>query len=1529
MKQPKHIEAIYPLSPMQQGMLFHTLYDPQSVMYFEQFCCRLRGDLDIQKFQAAWAHVTEYHPILRTAFVWQGKKQLQAVFKSVELPWLLLDWRDVPTEERLSRLLSWMDADRQQGFDLHRPPLMRFALLRVDENAYRFVWSHHHLLIDGWSLPIILREVLVTYEALRHDQAPALSPAQPYKAYITWLQQQDLAQAAAFWKETLGDFSTPTPLVSPTETFDHPTSPRYAEVDAELAPDVTARLQDLARRYQVTLSTLVQGAWALLLHHYCGADDVLFGTTVAGRPHEINGVEEMVGLFINTLPLRVPIEIEESLGTWLQTLQQRQTAMRAFEYSPLNKVQGWSGVAPEVPLFESLVVFESYPLEATLQDARSSLSIEDVIPKEHSNYPLTLIAHPGECLQCIFSYDEQRFDEITVARLARHFGNLLEGFLTHGNQPLLALSPLSEAERETMLQTWNATRTDYPRQQSIHALFEAQVARTPDAVAVTFEGERLTYRELDRRANQLAHHLRALDVGLETPVGLLTERSLEMVVGTLAILKAGGGYVPLNPDDPKARLRFLMNDTQMPVLLVQAALQDKVPVDDATRVVLDAEAGALAQMPETPPAVGVTPQHLAYIMYTSGSTGRPKGVPVTHQNVVRLVRNTNYATFSPDDVFLQFAPISFDAATLEIWGPLLNGGRLAVFPPELPGLDALGEFIQQEGVTTLWLTAGLFHQMVDNQLASLRGVRQLLAGGDVLSVPHVQKVLRQMQGDPERVLINGYGPTECTTFSCCYPMQRLDQVGRVVSIGRPIANAEAYILDRWMRPVPIGAPGELYIGGGGVARGYLRRPALTAERFVPHPFSDEPGARLYKTGDLARYLPDGRIEFLGRVDFQVKIRGFRVEPEEIAATLIQHRAVKEAVVVVHQDRREHKRLVAYLVPAMPVPPSLRELTRFLKRSLPDYMIPADFMVLDEMPLTPNGKIDRRALPSPERDLVDADYVAPRTPQEQTLAAIWSEVLGVDKVGARANFFALGGDSILSIQMVSRAAKEGLHFEVRQVFNHPVLADLAAVARTRAEAGEEPTEVSGTARLTPVQRWFFELPLPDPHHFNQAFLLDVRDTSLTPEMVEQAVNYLTNYHDTLRLRYRRTETGWEQSYAPAPITVPFRRVDLSALDDAAQQAALAEALAQAQAGLDIVEGPLTRCIWFGFGPAQPPRFFWVIHHLIVDGVSWRILLGDLEAACRQLQAGAEIDLQVKTTSYQSWAAQLHGSAEDALREADYWIATLQKATEALPVDHDAPPAENIEANAVMAEATLDEAQTQALLKEVPQAYNTEINDVLLAALGITLRRWTGRADALVELEGHGRVDRFEGVNLSRTVGWFTTMYPVRLEIPNPRDLGATLKSVKEQLRRVPQQGLGYGILRYLRDDAVAAQLATLPHPPVRFNYMGQYDQGVGEDALFVPLSDDTGPMVDPQAPRQHLIDIAGGIVRGKLWLGWAYCPAFHDAATVEALVADFEETLRRIIAHCCEQEEREFTPSDFPEARLDQASLDDLLSVIDQ
>jgi amino acid adenylation domain-containing protein len=1367
----KNVEDVYPLASTQQGILFHNFYDPSSAMYFEIITWTIHGEVNVPAFTKAWQSVVDRHPILRTLFVWEGLDEpLQVVRKHVELPLTFEDWRGVDPEVQQQRVEEFFAKERARGFDLSTAPLMRIALIQLADDVYRFVWSWHHVLIDGWSASVIFNDVFNFYETLAQGYQLKVEPGRPFRDYIVWVRQQDLSEAEAFWRETLSGFEAPTSFgVDNGKASIH----SYKEEQLRLSAATSDALQAFARRYQLTLNTLFQGAWAILLSRYSSARDVVFGVAVSGRPPQLRDVESIVGLLVNTLPARIEVTPGATLLPWLRQIQEHQVRMRKYEYTPLMQLQKWSDVPKGTQLFESILGFENHPIDSSLGTRHAKAELRDVIHYHHATgYALNVMVEPGRELLLKIMYDVGRFEAPAVRQILSHFQQLLASSVANPEAKLDDLEMLSLGERNQLVAEWSGSRTAYPRESSIQELFEAEVERRPEAVAVIFDEEQLTYRELNERANQLAHHLRGLGVGPETLVALCVERSLELIVGLLGILKAGGAYVPLDPYYPPERLAFMLEDSAAPVLLTQKWFADILPAKSKI-VCIDSDWNQIAASSTDNPVNQNSADSLAYLMYTSGSTGQPKGIGIPHRGVVRLVRNTNYADFGPDQTLLQLAPISFDASTFEVWGSLLNGGRLVVMPPDQPSLEELARALQQHGITTLFLTTGLFHVMVNGQLESLLGLRRLLAGGEVLSPHAVNQVL---EAGGALTFCDIYGPTENTTYSTFYPMQSGATFGATVPIGKPINNTFVYVLDRELRPTPAGVPGELFLGGDGLARGYHKRPELTAERFVPNPFSDVPGARLYRTGDRVRFLADGNIEFIGRFDFQVKVRGFRIELGEIETVLAGHDAVKEVVVEMRGDVSEEKRLVAYLVSKPEAELSTDELRQYLSEKLPDYMMPNSFVMLDSMPLTNNGKVDRKALPEPDtqrRELAES-YVAPRTQVEQQLSEIWSTMLDVELVGVNDNFFELGGHSLLATQLISAVREKfGVELPLRSLFDSPTVAGIAEHinAATPEQKSTVPV-ISRTDRnralpLSFAQKrmWFLNLLEPESAYYNVPLAMRLTGR-LDTDALEKAINEVIRRHEVLRTTFENRDGDAVQVIHEAV------HLDLT-VEEIDEDRVVELAMEESTKPFDLGRWPLLRMRLLKLGPENFVALF-TMHHIISDGWSMGVLVREVAALYAAFVEGKPSPLPELPLQYADFAAWqqkwLRGSVLD--EQLEYWKKQLSGAPTVLelPIDKPRPAIQKFRgANEVF---SVPKDVTEQLLALSRQEGAT-LFMTLLAAFNVLLYRYTGQSDILLgtPIANRNRAE-IEGL-----IGFFVNTLVLRAQMESDESFLSLLRQVR--------------------------------------------------------------------------------------------------------------------------------------------------------
>ncbi len=1042
-----NIQDIYELSPLQQGILFHSLYAPESAVYFVQLCYSLKGNLNILAFEQAWQEVVNHHTILRTAFYGENlEKPLQVVHREAKISLIQHDWQNINPNEQPQKLQAFLESDRTANFDLTQPCLMRLHLIRYTDDDYYFIWSKHHLILDGWSTALVLKKVVEIYQSLCQCESLPLVLSSSFGDYIGWLQQQDLNKAKTFWQQLLKGVIAPTPLINLTAQNSSNQPEKYNQQVIKLSQTTTTALQSLAKHNQLTFNTLVQGAWSLLLSRYSRETDVVYGVTVSGRPADLAKAESMVGMFINTLPVRVTVNAEESLLSWLKKLQSQLAEIRQYEYSPLVEVQGWSEIPRGLPLFESILVFENYPIDQVLKKWQDTLAVQSISSVDHTNYPLTVSILPGEELEIVIDYQHNRLDFVTINRMLGHFQTLLQGMVNNPHIQLKDLPLLTDPEKHQLLVEWNSHKINYPRNLCIHQLFEKVVEQTPDAIAIEFAGKSLTYRQLNQQANKIAHFLQKLGVIPDQLIGICVERSLELAIALLGILKAGGAYVPLDPDQPQQRLEFMLQDAGCSLLLTQKRLIATIPTYAGKVIYLDADWELIANEEESQPTSNVQLKNLAYLIYTSGSTGKSKGVMIQHSNLINAYYAWEKAYQLPAQVrcHLQMASFSFDVFSGDLIRALCSGGKLVLCPREiLLEPQKLYELMRQQQIDCAEFVPVVLRNLVhylERSQQKIDFMRLVICGSDSWYGAEYSKFCNFISEKTR--LVNSFGVTEATIDSSYFEHTTGELTAeQLVPIGRPFANSQFYILDANLQPVPVGVTGELYIGGEGLARGYHNRPDLTAEKFISHIFSSEPKARLYKTGDLVRYLPDGNIEFLGRIDNQVKIRGFRIELGEIEALLSQHLEVKETVVMVREDNPGDQRLVAYIVPNGIWQTS--EIRNFLKDKLPQYMIPSTFVQLDTLPLTPNGKIDRQGLPVPSNLELGETFVAPRTAVEEILARIWAKILRVEQVGIHDNFFELGGHSLLATQVIYRIREIfRIELPLRCLFESPTVAELS-------------------------------------------------------------------------------------------------------------------------------------------------------------------------------------------------------------------------------------------------------------------------------------------------------------------------------------------------------------------------------------------------------------------------------------------------------------------------------------------------------
>jgi amino acid adenylation domain-containing protein/non-ribosomal peptide synthase protein (TIGR01720 family) len=1527
-----------PLSYPQQQLWFLDQYeDTYLPTYNIPLAFRLRGDLDIQALETAINILLARHESLRTLFPGSRGTPYQEIrpVQTVEIR------PETIIADSLSSILS-EEAGFQ--FDLAQGPLIRFRLFSMEQEDHVLMINQHHIISDGWSLGVLLEELSECYAASHAGETPRLPEIEfDYADYASWQRQWmtgDVYETQLkYWNEHLDNFTT---LDLPTD-HSRPImrSTRGDHFQFSIDRETTDSLKNLSRETDTTLFMLLLSMCNVLLSRYSGKDDVLIGTPVANRNQQ--GLDRILGYFVNTLPMRIDISGNPGFKELLTRVKKTCFAAYSHQDLPFEQIVEELQIERDTshtPIFDVMFSMEYEDSDLSFP----GIEIEDLsIDYNIAKFDLTFtFAEKKEHIDAIIEYNTDLYDTTTIARMAGHINMLLEGITSDPDQKVNLLPLLPDDEKQQILMDWNTTRTAYPNDVSVQQVFEEQAARTPDKPAVSFGKEVLSYKELNEQANQLANSLRNYYRALhdkelqpDTLVGLCLNRGVKLIVGILGILKAGCAYVPLDPSYPESRLKFMMEDAHAPLVLSQQSLIERLLFlshEEYDLVSLDGGWDSISKSSKENPVHINTARDLAYVIYTSGSTGKPKGTTIEHRSICRLVKNTNFIHFSPEDNVAHVANISFDAATLEVWGALLNGAHLICVEQDvLLNAEQFAEFLEKEKISYLLLTTQLFHLYANLKPSMFCNIKNMLSGGDALVPEAVYQVLECPEGHPKH-LINAYGPTENTTITTTFELTKRLPKGQTIPVGRPIANTTCYILDSNLNPVPIGVPGELYTGGDGVAREYLRRPEITVKSFVHNPFCTEDehsrdwNTRLYRTGDMVRWLADGQIEFLGRLDSQVKIRGFRIELEEIDARLASYETVNECVVIARSDN-EQKYLAAYFVPKDDEIIDTDALRHFLREELPEYMIPSFFIELRSMPMTSHHKIDRRALPAPETQHLSSDthYAAPETEIEKILAEIWKDVLKLDRVGINDNFFSSGGDSIMSIQVISRSREQGLILSPRQLFANPTIAELAAVAtRDTSKVTANQGLVKGSAALIPVQEWFLNLQLKQPEHFNQAFLITL-NTPITADQVSSIFHKLIKQHDALRLRFTKESGKWGQNFSEeeSVFSVACTVIDLTAETDA--DSCISRENSKLQETLDFGQGPVIALALYNGHPDGSQRLFMAIHHLLIDMVSWRILFEDFQTCFEQLCQQKPLQLPQKSSSFADWGEALarYGSSDILLAQRSYW-EDITGTQQSLFVDMEAAPVLVSE----MQECTvaLGQELTETLLRTAPDAYHTQVNDLLLTALVMAYAKWTGETTLQLILEGHGREDIDTETDISRTMGWFTSIFPVRLDLPAEysaaeNHIATAIKTIKEQLHSIPDKGIGYGILN--AQEAFGRD-TTSEQQSIAFNYLGRIDSEANQaETLFGPMEENVGASNSPHNQALHLIEINGAVLDNDLQMTFSYSSKHYHDSTIPDFAAYWQEAVGQIVSHCANPENRGYTPTDFPLVDLNQEQVDDL------
>ncbi|WP_233277424.1 non-ribosomal peptide synthetase [Paenibacillus durus] len=1508
------LDKIMPLSPLQEGLIFHYLDHPSSDQYFVQVSWKYEGRLDVTRYRESWQRIIAENDCLRTCYVWEELDEpVQCVVQDAEVDWTVLNISSRPPDRRKEYLERWLTLDRDRRFDLRRPAY-RLALIRSASEEWTVVWSYHHILLDGWSLPLLLNRVHEIYECGLQSMMPHRGPSLSFETYIRWLKVKDRTEAESFWKAYLADVTEPTrlPMEKRSIRFDaHQPIHKQQTETLHIDSNFTGRMAAFVQQTQISLNTLVQFAWGKVLQVYHDVDVTVFGMVVSGRGSDLAKADRITGLLINTLPLVMHWNTEQTIADYVKELHQTIQKLNDYCYVSLSELKNWSSLHGHA-LFHCIVAFENY-----LNDYRqpaNELKMSAMEEHEKTNYPLTItIANDGDRIVIKLIYDADRLNQETVRRFSEHLRIVLQFSVEYPDSVVGDIGLLAKDEYDRIVYDWNNTFTEYPRESSIPELFREQVRLRPSQPAVVTYDRVISYRMLNQMSQHVANLLAEDAQVREKFIGVCLPRSFAFVVSILGILKAGCAYVPIDPDFPAERTREMIRDAGLDTIITsrvgaesiaeacQGIRLNLICTDDFDKVQHkgDEEEGA-----DTAAACD-----LAYLMYTSGSTGKPKGVMVEHRSIVRLVKNTNYFPFSPDIKLLYTGSPVFDASTFEIWGTLLNGGRLfVVSKDDLMNVRLLEQRIKAWGINALWLSAALCNQWIEENETMFVGLQRLLVGGEVLSPKTINRIRLAY---PTLSILNVYGPTENTSFSTSYPIERAFE--RDIPIGKPVSNTTCYILDKQGRVQPVGAAGEIYVGGDGVARGYWRQSQLTRNAFVPNPYTSiedrERGRNLvlYRTGDRARWLPDGNIEYIGRNDDQLKLRGFRIEPGEVQFRLSCYPNVKECLVVAREFHGD-MRLIAYYTSEQDEWGD--QLQAFMAEVLPSYMLPFRYVRLDSFPLTVNGKIDRKRLPLPEVGCREKEAdLGFKTELEQMMGEIWCSVLKLEHVSKDEDFHALGGHSLHALRIASLLQKNGYPVTVNQIFRELTIERLARSLSGRpsdaASAAWPVTEIPSRHAypndgfpLSAVQRRFFKRDLTNFNMFNVPYLALLKQR-ISEQAMNHALQILINKHPALRLTFAKLDNGeWYQYEQEIEVERTFTYVDLREAA-APHDTFISDYCSNLQHGFDIGVGPLWKAVLFDryCGGSQQVLLL-LFHHLIFDGMSMNIFLDELRHfLISEIGTDEALDREAGS-SYRDWCLALTQYAAEGIssKASDYWRNVVEGG-KSLQVDR---KSEEWPVHRHMATITYDLLEGEehiSLLKALAGQRQTTPLGIVLTALSRACFNLKKQSDLLLHLMSYQRESFLPNIAIYRTIGFFAGAYPVRIRIREEEfaeNNGTLLEHIKQTLQNVPLEGMDYFTLRHMLPDLhlEAEPLVDVSH--MLFHYQSEETAWQSDD-FYEPLTIPCGNTNAPNNPSAYWLNMTACLKRDSLNLTCYYSSLHYEEQTIVRLVRLFSEHLRHCVS----------------------------------
>lgn len=1495
----------YETSSAQKRMYMLQQFDKDSTAYNIPAVFELEGKIDNKKIEDTFRKLIKRHEALRTYFETINGKITQKIQKDYQF-----NLSCTITSENIEDIINKFI----RPFDLGNVALFRVKLIVNNEKTYLLI-DMHHIISDGVSISNLINDFARLYNGENLDPLKL-----QYKDFAAWqnnfLQSEKIKKQEKYWIDL---FSDEIPILNMPTDYERTATQSFDgdSVSFEVDEDLTLKLRKLTKETGTTMHMVLLSAFNILLSRYSGQEDIVIGVPVAGRPHE--DLQNIMGMFVNTLALRNSPKGDKKYIDFLREV--KENCLKAYENQSyqletlIEKLDVRRDTSRN-PLFD--VMFNMSEEETNVD-----IKLDDVVLKASvasnkvSKFDLTLNAvETNTKINFSIDYCVKLFKKEKVERLSSHYVRILESIVDSAEIKLKEVELLPEAEKNKILYDFNNTKAEYPKHKTIKELFEEQVARTPENVAVIFEGHRLTYRQVNEKANKLAKYLSTNGVKPNEIVAIMVERSFEMVVGILGILKAGGAYLPIDPQYPSERIKYIIEDSNTKILLTQTKFNDSI-VFNGKKIDLenkDFYKGSGENLPN------VACEHdLAYIIYTSGSTGNPKGVMIENYSLVnRLNWMQRKYPINSNDVILQKTTYTFDVSVWElIWWSLVGAKVYMLQPGKEKDPKSIIDAIEKNKITTIHFVPSMFNIFLEyiseiKQIEKLKTLKQIFTSGESLGIQHVNSFKNHIYSKYKINLINLYGPTEATIDVTYFDCLKEDFT-ECVPIGRPIDNTRLYIIGVNNEIQPLGIPGELCIAGDGLARGYLNKAELTKEKFIENPF--EIGGKLYRTGDLVRWLPNGNIEFLGRIDNQVKIRGFRIEIGEIENRLLNYERIKQAIVIDKKDEFEDKYLCAYIVGDKRL--SSAEVKNHLRKFLPDYMVPSYIVQLQEMPLTLNGKINRRALPEPEKeDEVVTEFEAPRNKIEQILVKIWSDVLEINNISIGDNFFNLGGDSIKAIRVVSKLHQYGYDLEIKDLFKYLSIKEVSSkvfvVNKSISQA-----EVEGDVKLSPIQKWFFEKQFQDIHYWNQALMI-FNKNRFNEDIIKQVFNKLFEHHDALRICFKE-ENGSVKQFNK---NVSGEYCDLKVFNfigenDCANK--IEKECNVIHSSIDLNNGPLVKLGLFKTNDGD--HLLISIHHLIIDGVSWRILLEDFADAYKKIVQGKDVVFPDKTNSYKEWTEFLeqYSNCKEIHKQLEYWNALENEKCDELLKDKQHLTTKNILSNCKRVSIKLSKDDTRLLLNSSNSAYNTEINDLLLTGLGLTIKEWTGNDNVIVNLEGHGREKLSSNMDISRTIGWFTSIYPVKLDMKDCNEIGNAIKNTKEMLRKVPNKGIGYGILKYLSNNKIEGKI----NPEIGFNYLGEFGREINNE-LFKISNLSFGNTRSLSSENIYLLDINAVILNGELNINLDYNKEIYREDTMINVGEIYKYNLCKIIKHCSDQLESSLTPYDVGDVNLTVNELDKLV-----